>query len=175
MRSLETNNDSTVGKESVKESIAILEAFKKGKSITSEADAKISEYIELESNEYYNDVVNSIVTTASDYLSNAEGEKRNLRKIFFRFFICILILQLISVIVFTLFDATGWFGFEMTDNMLSVFIGSVFVETLAAIGVMIAFAYASNDEVKIIELLTAVVESYQKYNINKNEKINKDN
>ena len=50
--------------------------------------------------------------------------------------------------------------------MLKLFSSLVFVETLSTMGAMVAFAFASKDETKIIKVLNNVIKHYQKFNGN---------
>ena len=52
--------------------------------------------------------------------------------------------------------------FNISDDMLKIYIISVFLETLSVIAAMIAFAFSSKDETNIINALSEIVKVYQK-------------
>ena len=51
------------------------------------------------------------------------------------------------------------------DRILQAMITSVFLQTLSAMGVMIAFAFMSKEETRIVGLLHQIIEDYQKFQI----------
>lgn len=163
MRFLNPNENDSVYNSVFKFLQSYIEGKDKPRQVTDEEEAKDVLTLERESNISYQGIVKKIVDDAGLQLIRFTDAKSDLRKKFFSFFILLLWVQFAVVVLLLVFDGFHLFGFEVTDYMMSVFIGSVFVETLAAVGIMIGFAFASNDEVRIIELLTAVVESYQRY------------
>lgn len=118
---------------------------------------------EIQSNINYHEVVSEIVFTAKEQLEISNEEKTNIRTRFLWFFVIMLSLQFISVVAFVTLNAIDILEFSISDPLMQIYIGSVFVETLGEVGIMIKFAFDSKDEVKIIELLTAVVNNYQRY------------
>lgn len=124
---------------------------------TDEMDKTIGKSIK-EANQKYQEIVNRIVGISGGYLDNQQDGKSRLRKIFVIFFISLLSVQMVSIIVFVLISI---FHGKISDTLLITYISEVFVETLSAIIIMIRFAFASKDEVNIINLLTAIVNEYQ--------------
>ena len=60
---------------------------------------------------------------------------------------------------------------QLSDNVLTVYMTSVFVETLGAVVVMIKYAFKADEEVRIIDILNAVVKNFQKYRDSKDDNI----
>ena len=106
------------------------------------------------------------ISKASDVRANFESLRNN----FALYFEKILWWQMFWLCIFILFDSFVGIPFEISDEVLNTFMVSVFVETLGAIVVMIAFAFSSNEESKIVEVLTGIVQSFQKYKKDKREK-----
>lgn len=119
--------------------------------------------LEDKSHENYHEVVTNIIDISKEHLTHADKDKTSIRKTFIIIFSVMLFIQLAAIITFMALKAVESVAFDISDSLMTVFIGSVFVETLGVIGVMIGFAFASKDEVKIVKLLTAVINSYQKY------------
>lgn len=138
-------------------------AVDKGKPFNSAENVKNIVEAEIQSSESYHEVVSDIVSTAKEQLEASNGEKTGIRRKFLRFFVVMLILQFASVVAFLTLSATESVKFLISDSLMQIYVGSVFVETLGEVGIMIKFAFDSKDEVKIIELLTAVVNNYQKF------------
>lgn len=148
------------------EDIVVLKRYVNNQDIEnfdSEKNLKEIRGLESKSHENYHEVVTDIIKISKVHLEKSDEDKKRIRKIFIKAFSLILIIQLTSIILFMIFNAVESVNFHISDELLTVFIGSVFVETLGVIGVMIGFAFASKDEVKIVKLLTAVINSYQKY------------
>lgn len=124
---------------------------------TDEMDKTIGKSIK-EANQKYQEIVKRIVEISGGYLDNQQNGKSRLRKIFVVFFISLLSVQMVSIIAFVLIYI---FHGNISDTLLITYISEVFVETLSAIIIMIRFAFASKDEVSIINLLTAIVNEYQ--------------
>lgn len=146
---------------SVKEVHIESKAFK-----PTEIDEKLK--LAQESNQHYDDIVEKIVGVSKDHLTDQNCRKTEMRKVFVIFFVVLLSFQIVALITLLALSAITVIPFEITDNILATFITSVFVETLGAIIIMITFAFGSKEEVKVIELLIAVVKNYQKFNINNN-------
>lgn len=135
----------------------------KGKPFNPEENNRSIVQAEIQSSESYHAVVSEIVSTAKEQLKGSNREKTGIRTKFLWFFVIMLSLQFASVVAFIFLTATKKLGFTISDSLMQIYVGSVFVETLGEVGIMIKFAFDSKDEVKIIELLTAVVNNYQKF------------
>lgn len=135
----------------------------KGKPFSPKKNQKNIVEAEIQSSESYHAVVSEIVSTAKEQLKGSNQEKTSIRTKFLGFFVIMLSLQFASVGTFLALSATESVKFLISDSLMQIYVGSVFVETLGEVGIMIKFAFDSKDEVKIIELLTAVVNNYQKF------------
>ncbi len=122
--------------------------------------------LETTSDERYFKIVEDIVKTAKAQLKGQNEAKTQLRKIFVIFFVVLLSVQMLAVITFMTLTAIKCVEFAISDALMTTFIVSVFVETLGAIIIMITFAFASKEEVTVVELLIQVVKNYQKYKRN---------
>ena len=120
---------------------------------------------ELESDKNYQEVTKQIIDISKTYLFTQQKEKINLRKRFFNLFSWLICVQFIFIVLFILFDSCPKVTLEIPDETLKVYIVSVFLETLTAIGTMIAFAFASKEETRIVGVLNSIVENYQKFRL----------
>lgn len=114
------------------------------------------------SNENYHKLSSDIVATVKNNLQDQLDNKRKLRSIFAKFFTVLLSVQYIILILFILFKGFRCMDFNISDDMLKIYIISVFLETLSVIAAMIAFAFSSKDETNIINALSEIVKVYQK-------------
>lgn len=121
--------------------------------------------IQDKSEETYLDIVQEVVRNSKENLEMIHTEKSELRCRLIDFCLQILAFQLIFLILFLVFSKQ----INLSDKVLSVYMTAVFVETLGAAIVMIKYAFKSDEEVKIIDILNAVVKNFQKY---KDEKDN---
>ena len=67
-----------------------------------------------------------------------------------------------AVLVIIMFLNRVW-DLQITDYILSIYIVSVFVETLAGLIIMITFAFDSKQEVELIKILNAIITNFKKY------------
>ena len=125
--------------------------------------------IKDKSEEIYLEVVQDVVDFSKINLETIHFEKKLLRDRLIEFCLQILAIQLVFLFLFLVLRQQ----MGLSDNVLSVFMTSVFVETLGAIFIMIKFAFKSDEEVKIIDILNAVVKNFQKYD-DSSDKNNKD-
>lgn len=109
--------------------------------------------------EAYLEIVQDVVKNSKKNLSIIHEEKQELRDRLISFCLQILTVQMLFLIMLL------WFAKPMglSDNILSVYMTAVFVETLGAVIVMVRYAFKSDEEVKIIDILNAVVKNFQKY------------
>ena len=80
-------------------------------------------------------------------------------------FSALLILEYVYLAVIILLDAMSSIPMDVPDKVLQALITSVFLQTLSAMGVMIAFAFMSREETQIVGLLHQIIEDYQKFQI----------
>lgn len=125
---------------------------------------KLSKSIKNMSEETYLNIVQDVVGFSKENLSTMHEEKLELRSRLIDFCLQVLAIQMIFLIIFLLFAKP----IGLSDGVLSVFMTAVFVETLGAVIVMIKYAFKSDEEVKIIDILNAVVKNFQKYTDDKN-------
>lgn len=117
------------------------------------------------SEEAYLNIVQDVVRFSKENLSTMREEKLELRNRLIDFCLQVLAIQMMFLIIFLLFAKP----IGLSDNVLSVFMTAVFVETLGAVIVMVKYAFKSDEEVKIIDILNAVVKNFQKYTDDKNK------
>ena len=120
---------------------------------------------ELESNRDYRGVANRIITVSQKQLEDQQRSKVELRRRFALVFSALLILEYVYLAVIILLDAMAPIPMDVPDRVLQALITSVFLQTLSAMGVMIAFAFMSREETQIVGLLHQIIEDYQKFQI----------
>lgn len=125
-----------------------------------EAD-KLDSLIE-KSEDNYMDIARGIVNTSADQLKTQNTSKNTLKEQFTRFFIWFVSAQYI-VLVFLLVLKAFWHDMNLSDTVVISYITSVFVETLGAIAIMIKYAFNSEQEVQILQILNDVISSYKKF------------
>lgn len=124
-----------------------------------EADVKkLQEVSELR----YITIVEDIVKLSSNQLVSQQEKKIGSRESFQKFFIWLLIGQMSALIILIIAKAI-FKDFNLTDKVIITFITSIFVETLAVVGIMIKFNFDSSQEVQILKILNGVVEKFQKF------------
>lgn len=121
----------------------------------------------IRNSEYvYNKLVSEIINLSKTNLSELRTDKRSLREFFESFFVRIVSAQFMILILLLFLNATHT-EFNISDTVLVSFMSSVFVQTLGGIVIMITFAFKSDEEVKIIDILNTFIQTYQKYKDNK--------
>lgn len=126
-----------------------------------EAD-KLDRHLIEKSEDNYMEIARDIVDTSADQLETQNSSKNQLKKLFTQFFIWFLSAQY-AVLVFLLVLKAFWEDMYLSDTILITYITSVFVETLGAIAIMINYAFSSDQEVKILQILNDVISSYKKF------------
>ncbi len=129
---------------------------------------------EFESNRGYQMVADHIITVSQRHLTNQQRDKVELRKKFAGLFSVLLILEYVFMVVFILLDAITAIPVDVPDSILQMYITSVFLQTLSTIGVMIAFAFVSKEETRIVGLLNQIIQNYQKFQLDAAPKGSKD-
>lgn len=110
----------------------------------------------------YIDIATKIVDSATSQLDVQNKSKNNLKKTFTRFFIVLLSAQYL-VLAALLFIRTFQHGSILTDTVIITYISSVFLETLGAVILMIRYAFDSEQETKVLEILNSIISRYQKF------------
>ncbi len=126
---------------------------------------------EYESDKGYRIITEQIINISGRYLKSQQDSKNQLRNKFVGFFSKLLKAQYIVLVIIVFLNSLEHFSFSVSENILRVYIISVFAETLSAMAVMIAFAFASKEETKIVEVLNNIVENFQKVNLNGENKM----
>ncbi len=117
------------------------------------------------SEQTYIDIVQDVVENSKENLTAIRDDKQSLRYRLIDFCLTMLAVQMIFLIIFLLCSRK----IGLSDNVLSVYMTAVFVETLGSVIVMVKYAFKSEEEVKIIDILNAVVKNFQKYKDNTEE------
>ena len=125
---------------------------------------------ELESNRDYRGIANRIITVSEKQLADQQRSKVELRRKFAWVFSALLILEYVYLAVIILLDAITFIPINVPDRVVQTLITSVFLQTLSAMGVMIAFAFMSREETQIVGLLHQIIEDYQKFQIDTPQK-----
>lgn len=137
--------------------------------LASDLDAKASKRdrteTEYESDKGYREITKDIIDVSKEHLEFQRNGKQNLRRLFSIFFSILLILQFISIVVFISLNAATGCQFQISEELLRLYIVSVFVETLSAMAVMLAFAFVSKEELDIVNILNNIIRSYQKFTL----------
>lgn len=121
---------------------------------------------EFESDRGYHMVADRIITASQRHLSEQERDKTALRKLFATVFCALLATEYLVLVVLIILDGATRIPIEISDNILQLYIASVFVQTLTTMGVMIAFAFVSKEETRIVGLLNQIIQNYQKVKLN---------
>ena len=130
--------------------------------------ANLDKNLVAESERAYLEITRHIVDISEEQLDKHTEDKNSLRVKLLRYIKIFLVVQFAFLIFFLIFNQT--FSFQISDFVFNVYIVSVFVETLGGLLVMVRYAFASEQEVKLIEILTAIVGNFKKYNDDDNEK-----
>lgn len=117
--------------------------------------------VRIKSEEAYVIIANRVVDISEKQLNRQHKGKEDLRKSFSKYFKWVISLQLIFLALLLTGKALLP-KFYLEDNIIIVFITSVFVETLAAVIYMIIYAFNCDQEVKTTEILNGVIEHFQK-------------
>ena len=120
---------------------------------------------EYESERGYNTIALRIIEASQKHLANQQLDKVALRKQFAMLFSALLILEYIFLVIFILLDAITVIPVDIPDGTLQMYITSVFVQTITNMGVMIAFAFVSKEETRIVGLLNQIIRNYQKVHL----------
>ena len=128
---------------------------------------------EFESNRGYQLMADRIITVSQNHLANQQHDKVVLRKKFANLFSVLLFMEYGFLVLFILLDAVSSIPVEIPESILQLFTASVFLQTLATIGVMIAFAFVSKEETRIVSLLNQIIQNYQKFQIDTQPKEHK--
>ena len=124
---------------------------------------------ELESDRGYYMIAERIIAASQEHLSEQQRDKMTLRKRFAILFSALLMLEYIFLVIFILLDAIAAVPVDIPEPILQLYTTSVFVQTLTAMGVMIAFAFVSKEETRIVGLLNQIIRNYQKVSLDPDE------
>lgn len=143
----------------------IEEGLTKGVNRTNPPEVKETKSIKDKSEEKYLNIVQDVVDNSKENLDVIREEKLELRYRLIDFCLQLLSIQMIFLIIFLSFSQE----LGLSDNVLSVYMTAVIVETLGSMIVMVKYAFKSDEEVKIIDILNAVVKNFQKYDDKKDD------
>ena len=124
-------------------------------------DQKLSDELAKNSEVTYTDIAEKLVETSSVQLKTQNQSKTSLKKTFTIFFIVFISVQYL-VLIALMFIKT-FLNTYLRDTVLLAYISSVFVETLGAIILMIKYAFDSNQEINILNILNGVIKNFQKF------------
>ena len=114
-----------------------------------------------DSEKEYLKIVNRVVDISEKQLNAQNKSKEKLRNSFSKFFKWLISLQL-GFLALLLVGKALIPNFALSDQIIIVFITSVFVETLAGVIYMIIYAFNCDQEVKTTEILNGVIRYFQK-------------
>lgn len=108
----------------------------------------------------YINTTDKIIDASVKQLNRQFHTKNKLKISFTTFFMWFISIQ--YVFMMCIFVGKAFFAPDFPDNIILAYIGSVFVETLGAIIIMIKHAFDSNQEVRILDILNGAISKYQK-------------
>lgn len=117
---------------------------------------------EFESDRGYHMVADRIISASQRHLSEQQRDKTALRKLFATVFCALLAAEYLVLVVLIILDGATKIPIQISENILQLYVASVFVQTLTTMGVMIAFAFVSKEETRIVGLLNQIIQNYQK-------------
>ncbi len=123
---------------------------------------------EYESEVGYNKIAQYVIDVSREQLVSQQRDKVALRKHFAKLFSGLLILETVCLVIFILLDAITVIPVDLSDATLKSLISTVSTQVLATMGVMIAFAFVSKEETRIVGLLNQIVQNYQKVRLGDN-------
>ncbi len=110
----------------------------------------------------YIDTVNKIVDISKEHLSKLQDHRIGLRKRFVQLFTSLVVSQ--TAILLILFLIIGFpVPFNLSENILLCYMGTIMIETLGCVVIMIKFSFNTSEEAHIISVLNSIVGQYQKY------------
>lgn len=157
----ETENSNE--KKSNKRPIPSLEATKIqfGRTFaTSEIDSAVRENA-IESDRAYRKITEEIIKITGNQLGEHNKDKKPLRRDLLDFVKGLLATQFGVLAFFMLVNDV--LPLNISDNVIEVYIVSVFVETLAGLIIMIRYAFDSTQEVELIKILNEIITHFKKY------------
>lgn len=128
----------------------------------------LDDLLKRDSENAYRVIAQQIVKISTEQLEKQNDSKNRLKKIFTRFFIIFISIQYFVLVALLFIKA--FCDVDLNEIVLTTYISSVFIETLGAILIMIKYAFDSEQEVNILEILNSVISNYQKFGGEKNEK-----
>ena len=118
--------------------------------------------LEMESEIEYRKIAVSVVNISSEQLKKQNRSKAALKIIFSSFFTAFIIVQFVILIWLLRLKFVCQVA-SITDTIIIAYISSVFVETLGVIIVMVKYAFNSDQEVSILDILNGVIANFQKF------------
>lgn len=125
---------------------------------------------EFESDRGYHMIADRIISASQKHLAEQQRDKTALRKLFATVFCALLVVEYLVLVLLILLDGAAGIPVEISDSILQLYVASVFVQTITTMGVMIAFAFVSKEETRIVGLLNQIIQNYQKVKLSDDAK-----
>ncbi len=128
------------------------------REIERQSQEEVEADLRNESEHAYIEIAKNIVQFSKDSMKEVSKQKASLRKTFNMALIIFLVIEYVILGVLLFVPNTS-----ITEKVVIVYMTAVIVETLAAFGVMVKFAFDAKSEVELLKTLHKVIESYQKF------------
>lgn len=114
--------------------------------------------------EFYVDLSKEIVEFAMVRLTKNDDRKKSLR--IWMFILSIILIAIEYVFLLLILFKQGYLCncFKLPETVITVYMSSVFVETLGIIYLIVKYLFSTKSEEKDIEVLTKIISNFQKYN-----------
>ena len=128
-------------------------------SLAKQIDERLLENSEAD----YRKIAKEIVSTSTAQLRRQNRSKNRLKLTFTLFFIIFISVQYLALIAILALQILS-VGIPIGNEVIIVYITSVFVETLSAIFLMVKYSFDSQQETNVLSILNDVISNYQKFN-----------
>lgn len=115
----------------------------------------------IESDRDYRKITQDIIEITRGQLEEHNKDKKPLRRDLLDFIKGLLASQFGMLIFLILINNA--YELKISDDVIRVYIVSVFAETLAGLVIMIKYAFDSTQEVKLIAILNEIIRHFKKY------------
>ena len=117
------------GKKSNHESIKMAKVMDSDSYVAKRIDDKIinANQIAYESERGYREIAKLVVGIVKEYINTQNEKKTPLRKVFTITFSVLLVFQLITIVMFVLFDSFTCIPFDISESLLPTYMISAFV------------------------------------------------
>lgn len=121
-----------------------------------------SDLLEMQSEIEYRKIAVDVVKISSKQLKIQNISKTILKSVFSIFFAALLVIQFVGLIWMLKLKFVEQVE-SITDTIVIAYMSSVFVETLGVILIMVKYAFNSDQEVSILDILNGVIANFQKF------------